>query len=381
MLVLRVAIPAIDAEIQLDPAFRRPYYKAHIRIPRKYDAKAFAAAISETVANPERFFEVTILSSTPAFSFNLQPQNLQQQNFQRPVLKVAAAAVLVALSGFASAQTSVPQESATRISIAPTVAPAFPAQPNGASVPAPIDFAAEARLSLPDAPGASMTSSSTGSDSDDTGNVNTDDQQSSPATVASNSKLKHSSHFQMTIAPGQVADPMTTHDKVVGGLKDSFSLFAMTGWFASAGYSHWTNGSPNYGTDSGAFAARLGAAAARDSSESVFTECLFAPLFHEDPRYYVMGRGHNFFHRAIYAGTRVLITKSDSGRAVPNFALIAGNASGAALTIPYYPQKNTTFSEVAQTFGGSLGGSAIGYVVTEFIGDALVYAHLKKADN
>jgi hypothetical protein len=46
--------------------------------------------------------------------------------------------------------------------------------------------------------------------------------------------------------------------------------------------------------------------------------------------------------------------------------------------VTYYPAKNTSFSGVAETFGGSLGGSALGFVVDEFIVDVLVDLHLKK---
>jgi hypothetical protein len=91
-----------------------------------------------------------------------------------------------------------------------------------------------------------------------------------------------------------------------------------------------------------------------------------------------MGRSRRFFTRVIYAATRTLVTRTDSGRTTPNFALLAGNAAGAALTVTYYPAKNTTFSEVAQTFGGSVGGSALGFGITEFLGDALELVHLKK---
>ncbi len=171
---------------------------------------------------------------------------------------------------------------------------------------------------------------------------------------------------------------MTVHDKVVGGLKDSVSLFSVLGWFASAGWEQLTNGSPNYGTDSGAFGQRLGTSAIRGISEGVFSESLFAPVFHEDPRYYIMGPGHNIFKRAIYAGTRVIITRTDSGRTTPNFSCLAGNAAGAALTATYYPGQNTSFQEVAKTYGSSLGGSALGFIVDEFIVDALVDLHIKK---
>jgi len=201
-----------------------------------------------------------------------------------------------------------------------------------------------------------------------------------PSPQPPNARTKHSAHLAMTIAPNEIAQPMPVRDKVVGGLGDAVSLFAAVGWVASAGWSHWTNGSPNYGTDKGAFGQRLGATALRNISQDIFADCLFAPVLHEDPRYYIMGRGHNFFKRAIYAATRTVVTRTDSGHTTPNFARIGGNAAGAALTATYYPAKNTTFPEVAETFGGSVGGSALGYVVTEFIGDALQYAHLKKKD-
>ena len=172
--------------------------------------------------------------------------------------------------------------------------------------------------------------------------------------------------------------PMTVRDKVVGGLANSVSLFSATGWLAAAGWAQLLNSSPNYGTDSGAFGQRLGAAAIRSTSQGIFTNSLFAPLFHEDSRYYVMGAGHPFLKRVVYAGTRAIITRTDSGHSTPNFALFAGNAAGSALTIPYYPAQNTTFGEVAETFGGSIGGSALGFVVDEFIVDALIDLHIKK---
>jgi hypothetical protein len=247
---------------------------------------------------------------------------------------------------------------------------------------------ANARLELPDSPGAlrtASTSSTASSSSLDSATSLSDPdgaaaQNPTPAQnqTAGASKPKHSMHLGMTVQPGEIAAPMTVNEKIVGGLKDSVSPFAAAGWLAAAGWEHLWNDSPNYGTDAGAFGQRLGAATIRGISEGVFSESLFAPLFHEDPRYYMMGPGHNFFKRAIYAGTRAIITRTDGGRTVPNFALMAGNAAGSALTIPYYPAKNTTFGEVAATFGGSMGGSALGFVVDEFIVDALVELHIKK---
>jgi len=274
----------------------------------------------------------------------------------------AALTVLLAAVPLASAQTPLTSTPATDV-IAENTRIALP------------------NFDLPDSPGALSTSSSSSTDSGsaDPGPANPSSGDPNGAQAPpSGPRPKAAPHLNMIVKAGEVADPWTVRDKVVGGLANSVSLFSATGWLASAGWSQLVNGSPNYGTDSGAFGQRLGAAAIRGVSEGIFTNSLFAPLLHEDPRYYVMGRGHPILKRAVYAATRAIITRTDSGHNTPNFALLAGNAAGAALTIPYYPAQNTSFKEVAETFGGSIGGSAIGFVVDEFIVDALIELHIKK---
>ncbi|HWZ00351.1 MAG TPA: hypothetical protein VNX17_04695 [Edaphobacter sp.] len=228
-------------------------------------------------------------------------------------------------------------------------------------------IAAGTRLDIPDSPGFLFNSSSSPADPD-----------GASFDPGAKPVFKHSPHLHMVVLPGEIGDPMTVHDKVRGGLKNSVSLFSMTGWLASAGYEQLTNGSPNYGTDAGAFGQRLGVGAIHGISNGVFSNSLFAPIFHQDPRYYVMGPGHPFLKRLVYAATRSVISRTDSGRSIPNYALFAGNAAGAALTVTYYPAQNTTFSEVTRAFGTSLGGSAFGFIVNEFLVDALVDLHLKK---
>ena len=245
------------------------------------------------------------------------------------------------------------------------VIPFAAAQAPLASIPVAGSIAAGTCLDVPDSPGFLFSSSSSSAHPDGVSF------ESAPKVI-----FKHSPHLQMLVRPGEIGDPMTVHDKVAAGLKAS--VFAATGSLAAAGWGQLTDGRPNYGTDSGAFGQRLGAAAILSTSNSLFNHSVFAPIFHEDPRYYVMGSGHPFLKRLVYAGTRVLITRTDSGHSTPNFALFAGNAASSALTVTYYPAKNATFSGVAETFGGSLGGSALAFVVDEFIDDALGDLHLKK---
>ena len=180
------------------------------------------------------------------------------------------------------------------------------------------------------------------------------------------------------IPSGMTAQSITGRDKVLIGLRDLYSPLDFLAMIASAGYEQVVNGQPNYGTDKGAFGQRLGAAAIRETTQGFFTDSVFSPILHEDPRYYVQGPGHNFFYRTAYAATRVVVTKTDSGKNSVNGAMLLGYASSAALTYTYYPPINQNFHDIASNYGGSLGGAALGFFVSEFSDDLLKAVHLKK---
>jgi hypothetical protein len=238
--------------------------------------------------------------------------------------------------------------------------------------------ATNAMLALPDAPEVSSSTSST-DESSSSGNetYSFENPVGDALNPASVKRRILATRSDITIYPGQVAPPLSAHDKEVMGFKQSFTVFSLVGWTTSAAYTHLINGTPNYGTDSGAFGERLGAAALRNTSQNIFGNVVFAPLFHEDPRYYKMGKGHNVVKRVAYAATRAIITRTDDGHATPNYSLISGRVFGAALSNAYYPDINRSFSQTAQTFGTSMAGGAIGFVVTEFLDEALKITHLK----
>ncbi len=196
------------------------------------------------------------------------------------------------------------------------------------------------------------------------------------ATTPATSSLPEAPRTELHIQPGQSAPLLTPGDKVRMGFHSTFSLFPAVGWFAAAGYEQITNGSPNYGTDRGAFGRRLGDAAIRATTEDLLSESAMAPLLHEDPRYYRLGPAHNLVARALYAATRPLITRTDDGRPTPNFALMGGNLAGSVLTNAYYPQVNRNGKQTVETFADSLAGSAFGDLITEFLGGFLFKSHL-----
>jgi hypothetical protein len=162
------------------------------------------------------------------------------------------------------------------------------------------------------------------------------------------------------------AQPIGARDKMVIGWMDAYRLTNLGGMFAAAGYEQLRNSQPNYGTDRGAFGERLGAAAIRDTAQGVLTDGVYASLLREDTRYYVEGPQYGVVHRALYALTRPLMTRTDSGRRTMNGAELLGYASASAISDTYYPPINRNARDNAEAFAGSLGGSALGFLLTEF---------------
>ena len=219
---------------------------------------------------------------------------------------------------------------------------------------------------LPDSPGAVLASSNSATPDDPAG-LDGQAVVAAGPTVSPRVKL---------VAAHQIAPPQAASDKVLMGLREAVTPYSMIGWVFSAGWAQLINGSPNYGSNGRAFAQRLGASAALAASRGIFTDSILAPVFHQDTRYYQLGKGHKFINRAIYAGTRPLIGKTDSGRNIPNYAFLMGTAGSSGLSVTYYPEENTSGGQVASTFGTSIGGAALGNLISEFGGDIIQSLHL-----
>jgi hypothetical protein len=233
--------------------------------------------------------------------------------------------------------------------------------------------ASEATLQLPDAPGYSSSSPQTAAAGQQYVHI-------APPTTAAPERTQLARRYDQYIDVTEIPQHLSARDKVILGLRAPATPWTLISITAAAGEEHLLNSSPNYGTNSEAFAQRVGAAAARRASYSIFSASIFAPLFHEDPRYYQLGPQHSVLARTTYAITRVFVTRNDDGSPTPNLALFAGYAGTVALNTTYYPADNQGFSEGAKGFAGSLGGAAFGFVVREFLDEALQDAHMRKKD-
>lgn len=183
--------------------------------------------------------------------------------------------------------------------------------------------------------------------------------------------------YSRTIGVGQRAQPLDAKDKLVFSLVDQARWSSFAARITAAGIQHARNGDPKYGSDKAGFGERLGAAYLRQTSQGIFARGVLPIVFHQDPRFYRMG-GDEYFKRAWYASTRVLITRTDKGTQTLNTSHLLGYAGAAALTMTYYPEPSAQWSSVWRQYGVSIGTSAAANVVREFSPDLFQKVFHKK---
>ena len=174
--------------------------------------------------------------------------------------------------------------------------------------------------------------------------------------------------YAQVIEPGQTAQPLSGAGKMILSLRESARPITLLPALYSAGYEQLRESNPKYGNDSGAFAAKFGAAMLRSASMRTFSDGVFAAAFHQDPRYYRVAYG-SIVDRGLHSAEQAVVRRGDDGSRQVNFSGIAGRAAAAVLTLAYYPPVSQTRNVVLSTFGTSIASDAGGNLVLEFLPD------------
>lgn len=164
--------------------------------------------------------------------------------------------------------------------------------------------------------------------------------------------------------------PLSAGDKLRLSFQEQGTPFALASMLFASGWEQLVNSNPKYGTNSTAYAERLGAAAARQSSQAIFSDGIYASIFRQDPRYYRLANGSTF-KRIFYAAGRTFRTRSDSGNPEINYSLLFGHATAQGLTLAYYPDRSQNGHVAITGFAWSLLGSMLGNQYHEFWPDVL----------
>ena len=216
-----------------------------------------------------------------------------------------------------------------------------------------------AETALPDAPQLEISASARwpqGSSS----SYPQSDQTPSPAVA-----VHYAPRLARYIERDELTRQLSAKEKLELSVHQQFRPYAASTKFLAAGWEQLRNSNPRYGTDSAGFGERLGAAFIRQDSNALFSDGVFPALLHQDPRFYRLGSG-TILHRAVYAVTRGIITRTDAGKPAPNYSRFLGAAGTYALTMTYYPAVSATWPQTWEGYGISFLTGALGFELHEF---------------
>jgi hypothetical protein len=166
------------------------------------------------------------------------------------------------------------------------------------------------------------------------------------------------------------AAPLTWKQKFSLAARGTFDPVALIGVGFAAGIEQANNSYAGYGQGAAGYSKRYAAKFVDGRSSDFLTHAVFPALFHQDPRYYYQGSG-TVKSRIAHAVSSAFVTRSDSGRTVPNYSYLLGNMSAGALSNLYYPQGNRgahlVFFNTAIGLAGRMGTN----LVREFLSKRL----------
>jgi hypothetical protein len=157
----------------------------------------------------------------------------------------------------------------------------------------------------------------------------------------------------------------TVKDKFVDATEDSFDYSSIFVPAVLAGYSMGRDSVPQFHQGMAGYARYFWHAAVDQTSENYWVEFIFPVMTREDTRYYTLGRG-SLLHRAGYALSRAVVTRSDRGAEVFNISEVFGAGSAAALSNLYYPRQQRSLSSTVSEWGLDIGIDAAGFAFREF---------------
>ena len=140
------------------------------------------------------------------------------------------------------------------------------------------------------------------------------------------------------------------------------AIFLQSAFIAGLGQA--TNGNPSFGQGMEGYGKRLGTSYADLAIQNVMTEGIFPTLLHQDPRYFRRGQG-NAVSRMGYAISRLLITRTDSGRNQFNYSEVFGGATSLAISNAYHVDDRNVANNMGR-YAMQLGFDAASNVLKEF---------------
>jgi hypothetical protein len=186
------------------------------------------------------------------------------------------------------------------------------------------------------------------------------------APATSNDRLFFALPNFLSVESADLIPPLTTKQKFAVVTRSSFDYIQVPWYAFLAGISQAENSEPGYGQGAAGYGKRFGAAFADGTIENYWTSAILPSVFHQDPRFYQLGKG-GFWHRTGYAMSRIVVTRSDSGSSQFNVSEVFGSAIAAGIsTYSYHPHADKTLSNTASVWGSQIAYDTATIVLKEF---------------
>jgi hypothetical protein len=143
--------------------------------------------------------------------------------------------------------------------------------------------------------------------------------------------------------------PLTTRLKFSLALRVARDPATLAGVALLAGSQQAAN-NPQYVQGAKGYGERYAANYANGFTDIMFDGVIFPALLHQDPRYFVRGKGTTQ-SRVVHALSSLVITRGDNGRLQPNYSSLGGDLASAAVANFYYPRVNRGAGLVFEGFG------------------------------
>jgi len=160
-------------------------------------------------------------------------------------------------------------------------------------------------------------------------------------------------------------NPLGPKKKFMLFVDQSIAPFHFVTSAAGAGIDQARNELPDYGQGMTGYGKRFGSSLATSTSNSFFGTFLLSSMLRRDPRYFVTMRG-GFKHRAAYALSRIVVTRTDDGRLGTNWPGLFSPLMAEGLANSYLPVKEQTAGRTFQRYGLRIGLNTASNLLREY---------------
>ena len=174
-------------------------------------------------------------------------------------------------------------------------------------------------------------------------------------------------------------EPLTPREKFRQWARGAYDPAGLALSAAEAALEHSPeDGFCGYGHHWDAYAKCFGAAELDSNISGFFGDFLFPVIMHHDPRYFGLGPGSaGTVPRFLYAVSRVVVRRTDSGGTAPNYSAFSGTVIAAAASNLYYPRQYRGFDHSLSRVGWDLANTVLYNVAAEFWPDVKRKVHRK----